>query len=159
MMIKNHVGKIVIVGVLCMAFLTQPAQAYAWWRGGWGWGGGWGWHHPWVGAAVLTLGAGATALWIAGHQYYYYNNAYYDYTPQGYVVVTPPVATTVVAAPQPAVTQNVAADDIITVSVPNHEGGYASVVIKRSGKGFIGPQGEFYPDFPKVSQLKLMYAK
>ena len=28
-----------------------------------------------------------------------------------------------------------------------------------AGNGFIGPQGEFYPDFPRVEQLKVMYGK
>lgn len=49
--------------------------------------------------------------------------------------------------------------DEFTVNVPNDRGGYTAVVIKRSGNGFTGPQGEFYPEFPKVSQLKIMYGK
>lgn len=49
--------------------------------------------------------------------------------------------------------------DEFTVNIPNDRGGYTAVVIKRSGNGFIGPQGEFYPEFPKVSQLKVMYGK
>ena len=49
--------------------------------------------------------------------------------------------------------------DQFTVNIPNDHGGYTAVVIKRSGNGFIGPQGEFYPEFPKVSQLKIMYGK
>jgi hypothetical protein len=150
MFIKNNLGKMAIIGALCMAFLTQPAQAYAYWRGGWGWG--WGW--PVLGA--VALGAAATTVWIANHPYYYYDGLYYNYTPQGYVVVTPP-ATTVVTAP--VVSGDQVSDDVITVNVPNDKGGYTAVVIKRSGKGFVGPQGEFYPDFPRVSQLKLMYGK
>ncbi len=54
----------------------------------------------------------------------------------------------------PAVQQNE-----FTVNIPNNHGGYTAVVIKRSGNGFTGPQGEFYPEFPKVSQLKIMYGK
>jgi hypothetical protein len=46
-----------------------------------------------------------------------------------------------------------------TVNVPNDHGGYTTVLIKRSGNGFVGPQGEYYPEFPKISQLKLMYGK
>jgi hypothetical protein len=154
MIIKNHLSKVAIVGVLGMAFLTQPVQAYAW-GGGWGWRGGWGWGWPVAGA--VALGAAATAIWIAGHQYYYYDGLYYDYTPSGYVVVTPPVTTTVVTASPVSVTES--SDNVINVNIPNDRGGYTTVVIKRSGKGFVGPQGEFYPEFPKVSQLKLMYGK
>jgi len=46
-----------------------------------------------------------------------------------------------------------------TVNVPNTHGGFTAVIIKRSGNGFTGPQGEFYTTFPKVSQLKVMYGK
>ena len=47
--------------------------------------------------------------------------------------------------------------DSFTVHVPNENGGYTPVEIKRSGEGFVGPQGEYYPKFPKVDQLKIMY--
>ena len=57
---------------------------------------------------------------------------------------------TIVAPAQP---------DVFTVNIPNDHGGYTAVIIKRSGNGFIGPQGEFYPEFPKVFQLKIMYGK
>lgn len=173
MLLKNNFCKAAVIGVLCMAFIAQPAQAYAWWRGGYGWHGGWGWHHGWDWGwpvfGAFALGAAATAVWISGHPYYYYNGVYYDNTPAGYVVVNPPVATTVVAAPQtvvtaaqapaPQVTVPQAGEDVVTVNVPNDNGGYTAVVLKRSGNGFVGPQGEFYPSFPKVSQLKLMYGK
>jgi hypothetical protein len=46
-----------------------------------------------------------------------------------------------------------------TVNIPNKHGGYTAVVIKRTGNGFTGPQGEYYPDFPKVFQLEIMYGK
>ena len=46
-----------------------------------------------------------------------------------------------------------------TVKIPNDHGGYTTLLIKRSGNGFTGPQGEFYPEFPTVSQLKMMYGK
>jgi hypothetical protein len=57
--------------------------------------------------------------------------------------------------PAPPVDQQ----DEFTVNIPNDHGGYTAVVIKRKGNGFTGPQGEFYPEFPKVSQLKIMYGK
>ncbi len=46
-----------------------------------------------------------------------------------------------------------------TINIPNNHGGYTAIVIKRSGNGFTGPQGEFYPEFPKVAQLKIIYGK
>ena len=45
------------------------------------------------------------------------------------------------------------------VNVPNDRGGYTAVVIKKSGNGFTGPQGEYYPEFPKVFQLEIVYGK
>jgi len=65
--------------------------------------------------------------------------------------VTAPVIT-----PLPVLSPSTPPDEFI-VNVPNNHGGYTAVVIKRSGSGFIGPQGEFYPEFPKVSLLKVMY--
>ena len=49
--------------------------------------------------------------------------------------------------------------DELTINIPNSAGGYTSVLIKKSEKGFIGPQGEFYPEFPRVSVLKVVYGK
>jgi hypothetical protein len=49
--------------------------------------------------------------------------------------------------------------DQFTVNIPDKNGGYTAVVIKRSGNGFTGPQGEYYPEFPKVFQLEIMYGK
>jgi hypothetical protein len=46
-----------------------------------------------------------------------------------------------------------------TVNVPNSNGGYTTVIIKKSGSGYVGPQGEYYSEFPKVSQLQAMYSK
>ena len=100
---------------------------------------------------------------INGTTYYVNNGVYYIYTQYGYQAVATPAG-----ASAPVVVQNtvaaptaVAADtgDSFTVNVPNDKGGYTAVVLKPSGKGFVGPQGEFYPEFPKISQLKVMYGK
>jgi len=45
------------------------------------------------------------------------------------------------------------------VNIPNSRGGYKAVVIKRSGAGFTGPRGEYYPEFPKLFQLQLKYGE
>ena len=47
----------------------------------------------------------------------------------------------------------------VTVNIPNDKGAYTPVSMKRSGSGFVGPQGEFYPEFPRVENLKLMYGR
>ena len=50
-------------------------------------------------------------------------------------------------------------NDAFMINIPNAKGTYTPVTLRRSGTGFIGPQGEFYPEFPRVEQLKLMYGK
>ncbi len=77
--------------------------------------------------------------------------------PHPYLYPYPQPVPVVVA--QPAVVAVPAGADTLSVNIPNDNGGYTVVVLKRSGNGFVGPQGEFYPDFPKISQLKAMYGK
>lgn len=90
--------------------------------------------------------------------------------PQQTTIITPPrepiqsTATAVQAPPAPvqstvSAAQTPGSDDSFTVNIPNAQGGYSGVVLKRSGNGFVGPQGEYYAEFPKVEQLKLMYSK
>ena len=47
--------------------------------------------------------------------------------------------------------------DTVTVNVPNNNGGYSAVVLKRSGNGYLGPQGEYYEQVPSTAQLQAMY--
>jgi len=59
----------------------------------------------------------------------------------------------------PAAETAVAANEAYVINIPNAKGTYTPVALKRSGTGFVGPQGEFYTEFPRVEQLKLMYGK
>jgi len=70
------------------------------------------------------------------------------------VVVEQP-ATVVTQAP-PSATYS---GDTVTVNVPNSNGGYTAVVLKRSGNGWVGPQGEYYDQVPTTEQLQAMYGK
>ena len=116
---------------------------------------------PPIGAIVRSVPPDYQAVVINGVTYYTDNGTYYIYTRNGYQVVLRPAPSVPVVAvqPAPAVTAQPVPDDPFTVNVPNDKGGYTPVVIKRSGNGFTGPQGEFYPEFPKVAQLKSMYGK
>jgi len=102
---------------------------------------------------------------INGVTYYMNNGNYYVYTSYGYQLVSPPLTVvqsppTIPTAPiEVATSTNVNTDDVFNLNIPNDKGGYTPVIIKRSGNGFIGPQGEFYSEFPKVVQLKVMYGK
>jgi len=72
----------------------------------------------------------------------------------------PEPATVVVAQPAAvAVPSTTYSGDTVTVNVPNSAGGYTSVVLKRSGNGYVGPQGEYYDQVPGTAQLQAMYGK
>jgi len=103
--------------------------------------------NPPVGAVVSTIPPDFQPVVINTTTYYTNNGVYYVYTSHGYQVVSPPV-------PASVSTQNA-----VTVNVPSDRGGYVTVVLKRSGGGFVGPEGEFYPVFPRVSQLQAMYGR
>ena len=124
-----------------------------------------------IGAVVTAIPPGAQTIVVNGVPYYTINNVTYMSSPYGYQVVPQP--TIVQAAPQPnvVIVPNAAAEpaaqgtsptnaqDAFTVNIPNSKGGYTPVTLQRSGNGFIGPQGEYYAQFPAIEQLKAMYAK
>ena len=122
-----------------------------------------------VGAVISVLPRGYHKIIIDGTVYYSYNGVYYRRISDGYLVVETPAPVIVDTASNPpapaaAPTDVVSAaqtntQDSFIVNIPNSKGGYTPVTLKRSGYGFRGPQGEFYPEFPKVEQLKVMYAK
>jgi len=114
---------------------------------------------PPVGAVVTTIPPDFQPTVINGMTYYVNNGNYYVYTASGYQVVAAP--TMVVQAPVTAVqpAPPVEAQGTFTINIPNNSGGFTAVVIKESGNGYVGPQGEFYAEFPKVAQLKVLYGK
>lgn len=114
---------------------------------------------PPTGIVVYELPAGWHTVIIDGVTYYTFQGVYYTRIPRGYQVVQPPRP--VVVEPV-TVSASVAADQAqqeFTVNIPDSKGGYVPVVIKKTANGFVGPQGEFYSEFPKVAQLQVMYGK
>jgi len=77
--------------------------------------------------------------------------------------VAPVVQTVTVPAPvssQPAPVPAAPSTGQYSLNIPNSDGTtYTTVVINQKGNGYVGPQGEYYPEFPKVEQLKAMYGK
>jgi hypothetical protein len=114
---------------------------------------------PPSGVIVYAIPAEYHKVVIDNAVYYTYNGVYYTQVPQGYQVVQPP--STVVLEPAMVSASIVPEQEEgqFTINIPNIKGGYNAVILKRSGNGFIGPQGEFYSEFPKVAQLKVMYGK
>ena len=45
----------------------------------------------------------------------------------------------------------------ITVWITNSNGSQTPVTLKRSGPGYLGPRGEWYPNMPTDEQLKMVY--
>lgn len=113
---------------------------------------------PPVGAYVTVIPSDFQPVIINGRTYYTDNGVYYILTRHhGYKVVAVPVAAAPVVYAQPQ--QVIPAQDTFPVNVPNNSGGYTTVILKRSGNGFVGPQGEFYAQFPNIAQLRTMYVR
>lgn len=106
------------------------------------------------GAIISTIPERNKVIVYDQTDYYYYNNTYYIKQPTGYTVVTPPPS--VVSSNAPAVE---APEKTITVTVPNPNGSYMPVTLQKYSDGYVGPNGEFYPDYPTIDQLKAMYSK
>jgi len=186
---KKEIMKFRVALVLCLlsALLCQEAFAFGGGRGpgqrgGDGSRGGkseryyyrgdrW-YRHGWLGfdIAVSALALGAlvdslpprrTTVIINNTPYYYCDNIYYrPYEYGGYVVVQPPaVIQPIVVNSTPMAPSQVQLPDTLTVNIPNSRGGYTTVMMRRSGNGFVGPQGEYYPEHPTVEQLKILYGK
>ena len=107
-----------------------------------------------VGTVVPALPREHQTIIIDGSPYYTYDNVYYAERPSGYAVVPAPAVTKVVQV-EPANDK----DDTYVINVPNANGSFTPVVIQKGEDGYIGPQGEYYPEQPTVDQLKAMYAK
>jgi hypothetical protein len=45
----------------------------------------------------------------------------------------------------------------VTVWITNSNGSQTSVILRKSGPGFLGPRGEWYPGMPTNEQLRVVY--
>lgn len=123
--------------------------------------------NPPVGTVVTAIPANYQTVIIDGNPYYIVNGVTYIYTSSGYQVVPTPKTIVVNNAVEPVplpqqisqIPATINPNEAFTVNIPNQRGSYTSVILKRSGNGFIGPQGEYYSEFPKIDQLKVMYGK
>ncbi|MBF0485853.1 MAG: hypothetical protein HQL16_04990 [Candidatus Omnitrophica bacterium] len=133
--------------LLALVFFSQQPQANAGVSVGIGFGG---WHHH---GRVAIGGYVPLGDYYVTREYYgpYYPVTYYSYIVQPAPILAPSVIISNAASTN--------TQDEFTVNIPNAQGGYTAVNIRRSGAGFIGPQGEFYNEFPKVTQLQVMYGK
>jgi len=115
-----------------------------------------------IGACVEYLPYGYQTIYVDGYTYYTYNGAYYDHTPNGYVVIDKPTSKRVKKYRTQknrtkAANKRAEREGTITLNIENKKGEYISVIIEPSGNGYVGPQGEYYDEFPKVEHLKVIY--
>ena len=74
---------------------------------------------------------------------------------QGYVLVP---AERIPAYPRSAAVQPARSEpETIVINVPTSTGGFHSVKLVKTKDGYLGPQGEFYPGRPTITQLKVLY--
>ncbi len=106
------------------------------------------------GAVISVLPFGYRTVVVNGSTYYSYNNIYYQPCPMGYVVVPQPLERTVVL-----VENRILSSGNVIINVPNANGSYTSIMLVKNGNGYIGPQGEYYPEHPTVEQLKALYGR
>jgi hypothetical protein len=99
---------------------------------------------------------------INGVTYYLSNGNYYVFDGLHYQPVAPPSAaayTPPPPAPAAAPAAPVGTEEFISINVPGSNGKSTTISLKRSGNGFVGPQGETYADFPTTIQLKARYGE
>lgn len=123
-------------------------------------------HYPSYGKIIFNLPHSSVSIILGGKKYYYGEGIYYHKKHHYYVVAEPPG---VLVSPPPVIVYadkpapapyEIEGVQYITVNVPNKKGGYTAVTLKKTdSEGFIGPQGEFYHEFPSISELKTIYAQ
>jgi hypothetical protein len=114
---------------------------------------------PSIGVTISTLPYGHRTIIVGGSPYYYYDNVYYRSCPNGYVVVPEPVAPANITYMPSAVQSQGTNRETVTINVPNSNGGTIAITLVRYPNGFVGPQGEFYPNLPTAEQLKVRYGR
>ena len=107
-----------------------------------------------IGAVVPAIPVDYQTIIVNGTTYFIYDNIYYVKQTSNYVVVPAPVITVETKS-----TTSDSNDNCYVVNVPNVNGSYIPVVIRKEGTAYIGPQGEYYDKAPTVEQLKAMYSK
>ncbi|MDD5504638.1 MAG: DUF6515 family protein [Candidatus Omnitrophica bacterium] len=118
-----------------------------------------------VGMVIEKLPAGCKTVFVNNTRYYYYNNTYYTAAKKGYIVVEKPVYEVTIPYVVSYETEHglgaeaCLRQDAYTINIINSDATYTAIVLKKYKDGFTGPQGEWYPVFPSVEQLKLMYGK
>jgi len=118
---------------------------------------------PPIGAIVPVLPFGFVTFTFGPRiVYYYLDGVYYKPVPEGYVVVPESEFEKYKQQKETLKKEesdkNVSGEEYV-VNIPNSDGSFTPVKLKKSNNGYIGPQGEFYQGHPSVEQLKVLYGK
>lgn len=126
--------------------------------------------NPPYGMHIHHLPVGCTKYEAHGKTFYIYNNISYVESPNGgYTIVeTPPTAPKMhseegYSKSDPA--NNVyneykfKSTDDLAVNIPNGDGTFTKVPMEKTEKGYKGPKGEEYENFPSADDLKDTYGK
>lgn len=126
---------------------------------------------------IIRLPRYARTVWHNNLRYYHHNDVYYRHSDCGYYRVSAPVIHEykTVYKSRPVVkevykseprTKEIYVDDStesgvdeFVINIKDSRGEYVGVKIKKYHHGYLGPQGEYYDEFPEVAQLKAMYVK
>lgn len=108
------------------------------------------------GAIIATLPPGFTSLHINGASLYLAAGVYYRPHAQGYMVIASPLDPAPQPLPPPPMPCTPAVDSV-TMTVHLAAGDTAPVVLKRHGRGWLGPKGELYDRLPSEQQLAPYY--
>ena len=181
---KIYSNKFWLIVGFCLMFALSSSNAFAWGRGSKGRGGprevvtvrgeryyyhngrfyrpGWfGFEFaiavPPIGAVVTFLPTGHRTIIVGGVKYYHYSDSYYTACPSGYIIVPAPSVAAVPAVP--VVQPKAIAEEVVAINIPNSNGSYTTVTLVKHNNGYIGPQGEYYPKYPTVEQLNVLYGK
>jgi hypothetical protein len=106
---------------------------------------------PPVGAIVPNLPENSVIIDDNAQTYYVDNGVFYSKRGSGYEVIVPPFG------PSEGMLVSGNARDDVFVRLPDSNGGHVEVKLSRTSRGFKGPQGELYSEFPPMEQLQEMY--
>lgn len=125
--------------LLLSGFVLSPKPGYYWTR-----------HHR----IVAVLPAGYASVRLGGMTYFYAGGIYYRPYYGRYVIVPEnEVAPYLRNGAIPATPEE------MVINVPNSDGTFTPVKLKRTENGYIGPQGELYTAHPTVEELKVLYGR
>ena len=114
----------------------------------------------------MALTAGSLLL-VAGNQAWAWDDCDYWYGHRSYGHRHPYHRNSVVVVynPRPPVYygyrhdygRSVEVVDTVVINIPNDNGSYTPVVLRRVGGVYVGPRGEQYLNLPTIEQLKPVY--